>query len=218
MGSYQLINYALLTIINPYDQTDKFTHWMTGFVDDVTHWCSHCDSQTEDQAVRDLQETAQWWEQLLHATGGKLELSKCFFYIMQWEFDIEGVAKNFSSENEEGVVIPQQSCSESHKTLGVMECPDGSNNDEYKRLVNKSTALIQRVSTKKLSHFESKLYYFTTYIPSITYGLAIGSFIMKEWYKIESPAVQHLISSMGFAKSIPTEWIFLLVSNASRKV
>jgi hypothetical protein len=205
------------TITNPYDKSDKFTHWMTGFVDDVTHWCSHCDSQYEEQAVRDLQETAQWWERLLHATGGKLELSKCFFYIIQWEFDVEGVPKMkspedfnsqvmlFSSENEEGVIIPQKPCSESHKTLGVMECPEGCNSDEYNRLANKSNALVQRVLTKKLTKYESKLYYSTTYIPSITYGSAIGSFTIKEWYKIESPAVQHLISSMGFAKSIPTE-------------
>ena len=37
--------------------------------------------------------TAQWWEELLHATGGKLELQKCFFYMMFWIFNDEGEAR-----------------------------------------------------------------------------------------------------------------------------
>jgi hypothetical protein len=33
---------------------------------------------------------AQWWEALLHATDGKLELDTWFYYIMDWEFEDEG--------------------------------------------------------------------------------------------------------------------------------
>ena len=40
---------------------------------------------------QDTQQTAQWWEQLLHATGGKLQLTKCFYYPMIWQYDAEGV-------------------------------------------------------------------------------------------------------------------------------
>jgi len=69
---------------------------MTGFVDDTTHWINQFEkaligeySQTE--MYQDTQRTAQWWEQLLYATDGKLELNKCFYYAILWTFDEEGV-------------------------------------------------------------------------------------------------------------------------------
>jgi hypothetical protein len=32
-----------------------------------------------------MQSKAQIWEQLLYSSGGALELSKCFWYLMYWE-------------------------------------------------------------------------------------------------------------------------------------
>jgi hypothetical protein len=32
----------------------------------------------------------QLWASLLEATGGKLELSKCFYYIMSWKLEHNG--------------------------------------------------------------------------------------------------------------------------------
>ena len=43
--------------------------------------------------TQDLQDATQWWDKLLHETGGKLELQKCFFYHLKWEFDKDGKPK-----------------------------------------------------------------------------------------------------------------------------
>ena len=80
---------------------------------------------------------AQWWENLLHSSGGKLELSKCFYYMFHWMFDLQGAA-TFSpistfpdpiiltnSVTKEATIIEHKPCSESHKTLGKMENPTG---------------------------------------------------------------------------------------------
>jgi hypothetical protein len=32
------------------------------------------------------------WKDMIEASGGKLELSKCFYYILSWKFDEEGNA------------------------------------------------------------------------------------------------------------------------------
>jgi hypothetical protein len=42
--------------------------------------------------MEQMQDTAQLWEQLLYIPGGKLELSKCFYYPIIWSFDSEGAA------------------------------------------------------------------------------------------------------------------------------
>lgn len=205
------------TMYNPYDLNDKFTNWMTGFVDDVTHWCSNQDTQSEEAAIHEIQKTAQWWEQLLYATGGKLELSKCFFYVLQWDFDTEGIGflrpkhqfQNMvllnSSETNLAVSIPQKEFNEPHKTLGVMECPNGDNKSEFDRLYKKSLSLVQRITTKKINPYESQLYYFTTYLPSMTYGFTVGTFTEKQLGTIQRSVTPHFSSSMGFVRSIPTE-------------
>jgi hypothetical protein len=39
-----------------------------------------------------LKTAAQCGEQLLHASGGNLELPKCFYYLLHWVFDSGGHA------------------------------------------------------------------------------------------------------------------------------
>ena len=73
-----------------------------GFVDDVTAWINCFDQIANDphaqdheslpKLVKKMEEAAQYWEQLLNATGGKLELPKCFYYILHWNFNKEGEA------------------------------------------------------------------------------------------------------------------------------
>ena len=94
-----------------------------------------------------MKTTAQWWEQLLHATGGKLELPKCFFYVIYWAFNEEGEPRLLTpadlnttvtvtdSENGTETEIAQKSCYSSHKTLGVLETPSGDYSDESTRLL-----------------------------------------------------------------------------------
>jgi hypothetical protein len=43
----------------------------------------------------------------LAATGGKLELSKCFYYILCWDFDAEGAQRHITKQEleEAGVTI-----------------------------------------------------------------------------------------------------------------
>ena len=68
------------------------------------------------------------------ATKGKLELTKCFYYILQWKFDDEGVPSHTSKQEleEAGVTIAIQetgkdrpteikhiNCNTAHRTLGV---------------------------------------------------------------------------------------------------
>ena len=65
-------------------QQHTFQHIMTGFVDDTTHWVNNFNKSikgqyTQQDMYQEIQQTAQWWEQLLSATGGKLELQKCFY-------------------------------------------------------------------------------------------------------------------------------------------
>ena len=65
----------------------EYRRIMDGFVDDmatfVNKFLSSLTGDANWQDVgNDMSAAAQWWEQLLFASGGKLELPKCFFYLI----------------------------------------------------------------------------------------------------------------------------------------
>jgi hypothetical protein len=41
--------------------------------------------------IQVLQTDARHWEKLLFTSGGKLELSKCFFYLLYWQFTSDSI-------------------------------------------------------------------------------------------------------------------------------
>ena len=84
----------------------KTTRPIDGFVDDTTGCTNkftmellmfanerHDETKAYEllkTIVSDAQQLAQRWERLLWSTGGKLELTKCFTYIIHWVFDDNG--------------------------------------------------------------------------------------------------------------------------------
>ena len=130
---------------------------MDAFVDDSTSW-ANCfgrsltkrNTNFIGQIAQDLRETAQKWESLLHSTGGALELSKCFYYLIHWTFDKKGNPKLatpddaippieiVSSATGETVRIKQLSCHDPHKTLGVLISPSQNQSAERTRLTGKA--------------------------------------------------------------------------------
>jgi hypothetical protein len=71
---------------------EQLQRTMEAFVDDTDVAVINSEQPyTSQQLVDILQIDAQHWEKLLFTSGGKLELSKCFFYIMHWKFSPEGI-------------------------------------------------------------------------------------------------------------------------------
>jgi hypothetical protein len=140
-----------------------------GFVDDATAWAAKFlaellkfapEKYSEVKAMELLQQLiqestvlAQHWEELLWVTGGELELSKCFYYIINYKFDAVGKAslrskkeleelginmKIVQSGTGETADIKQKDCYEAHRTLGPMICPDNDNEEEFWRLLKRA--------------------------------------------------------------------------------
>ena len=146
---------------------------MTGFVNDTTHWINNFDcaingNYSTQEMYWNTQTTAQWWEQLLYSTGGKLELPNFFFYTIFWKFD--GVpslddtnnTRNIgliSSEDGKNERIQQKSPYESHKTLRVMENPSRNYEAEYQSIKNKSDKWRTSISDQYMNRHESSLFY-----------------------------------------------------------
>jgi len=98
----------------------------------------------EKEVTLKMQNSLQLWHGLLQATGGDLVPEKCFWYLIdfQWEHNRWKYAKwkdndrDLSISRKDGtkVKIPRLDTWEACCTLGVCLAPDGNNEAEYAHL------------------------------------------------------------------------------------
>jgi exonuclease III len=75
------------------DRQTVVANSMTGYVDDtkgITNDMNQTHPIPVDELVAVMQADAQMWGDLLYTSGGALEIPKCNFYVMHWEFDEAG--------------------------------------------------------------------------------------------------------------------------------
>ncbi len=78
------------------DGSIEFKTSMTGFVDDTKGQTNDQTSQHPlplQQLIARMEADAQLWGDLLHVTGGALEISKCNYYVMQLKLLPRGIPK-----------------------------------------------------------------------------------------------------------------------------
>ena len=69
---------------------------MIGFVDDSNGQVNaflQSPQPSPEELISKMQEDAQTWNDLLWSSGGALELTKCSYQILHWEFKADGSPK-----------------------------------------------------------------------------------------------------------------------------
>jgi hypothetical protein len=126
------INNPLFTPISKIDITTT----IRAFVNDSNCVMFH-KNNNKDEIVEILQINTQLWEELLHQIGGKLEIPKCKFCIITWDFDKHGTGKMKleiqqttisinDSENQTQQQIQEIATNDPYKLLGVATCVNGN--------------------------------------------------------------------------------------------
>ena len=144
----------------------------TGYVDDVTLGTSvpRDQPQSEYSVYKQIRRMGQLWEKLLYITGGRLELSKCFWISITWKWTggkPRMVHKKTSrkemrlreSESKELILIPRKTGREFEKRLGVWSSCDGKWNKEVHQWIQYSREFSQRIKGKNLSRRAGELAY-----------------------------------------------------------
>jgi hypothetical protein len=127
---------------------------MVGFVDNSngqTHLFEHHESErTRQSTITQLNDNAQLWADLLGVTGGELELSKCSYHVLAWQFNVTGAPTLVTDSSRfKGVSVKDPVSGETqeldylfpyvaHKTLGHYKDPAGTQREQYRQLKTKS--------------------------------------------------------------------------------
>jgi hypothetical protein len=89
-----------------------------------------------------------------------------------------------------------------------MRNPIGNQQDEAKRLRQKSDAVALQINSHALSRTEAKLAYEAFYIPALRYSLAITSINQLDFESIQSRATVATLSASGYNRNMPRELVF----------
>jgi hypothetical protein len=229
---WQIISSLLLDLVKIKSQGATFTdprqletikRWMEAFVDDTS---ATVNSFRENLANIDvnlrplLQETTQWWEQLLHAVGGELELKKCFYFILEWEFDADGFPKIrkqtpneqpidiTQSSNNQTIPITEQEPTDWYRILGLHTNPSGDQSGEIARLRAKAAEHTNIIKTAHLTSVEAQTYQSVVMATGMKYTMPYTTINNKTLDSIQSPPTNALLSKLGYNRKTPREAIF----------
>jgi hypothetical protein len=195
--------------------------WIDGFVDDTslfTNIIHDSDNHNTTRLCHPLTLDMTIWNELLEASGGKLELSKCFYYILSWKFDNEGngvpltIAEQkqqqaapiqIKTNNNTTVTITQKEVNQAHKTLGCFKAIDGKESAQIKFFHDKSRQFGRKLYNASLTRKQANMAYKTIYIPSMRYGLPACSLSCKEMESIQQSTLDKFLPFMGLEHGSP---------------
>jgi hypothetical protein len=194
---------------------------MEAFVDDTDVAVNDTKQpKTLLQLTQLLQTDAQHWEKLLFTSGGKLELTKCFFYMLYWKFDEDGMPTLtpkaeiphklmlYQGNETEQTEIEQKDCSEAHKTLGVMKAPNRSQVGQIQKLKAKCDEHATAILSNSVTNSDALLAYRVYHMTSVGYSLGTTYITQKQFATIQGKAVSAFLATSGYNRHFPRALVF----------
>lgn len=195
---------------------------MIGYVDDSngqTNTFTRNQQPTAKFLLRQASKDAQIWHDILWASGGALELSKCSYQLLSWTFSSAGTPMpikaipNFpvtvkdmtrtTSQN-----IPAISAHSAHKTLGHYKDPAGNQRQQLHELQQKCDKAADFIARSPLNRQESWTYYFAIFLTSVGYPLASCHFTRNALDSVQRRAMSNIIAKCGFNRHTKREVLY----------
>ena len=203
------------------DRSGHINLSMVGYVDDSngqTNMFAKDQQPTPEELITAAQQDAQGWHDLLQASGGALEVSKCTFQLLSWTFNKHGCPLAQGLTGNQGIriatgkgqyqQIPEVSAHTAHKTLGHYKDPAGNQNRQRQILTDKSNKAAGFVATSPLTREEAWTYYFAIYLPSVGYPLPNCHFTKHELDRIQRKFMSVIIAKCGFNRKTKREILY----------
>ena len=206
------------------DKSSNIELGMIGFVDDsngqTNRFLEDENDLSRQSVIQQVKANAQLWSNLLSTSGGALELTKCSYHVMAWQFSGRGSPVLISDPNKYGGVQVTDSTTgqertlkylspyAAHKTLGHYKEPAGTQKEQYRKLKNKSDTSVDFMRTCTLTREEAWTYYYACYLPSIGYPLANLYFTEAQLTNIQRKAMSIIFAKCGYNRNTKREILY----------
>ena len=198
------------------DGTIHHKRLVDAFVDDTAIGLTDAGERSLLELVNALESVAQTWEQLLHFSGGALNLSKCSWYVMFWDWrqgrpvlreikaDDPTIKLYQGSSSSFPVPIRQQRLNESSRILGVHQTPLGDFSDHIKILKSKADRYASCLRSPRLNSSDVRVFHRSIYKPAMLYSLPAIAIDEEELNSIQSKILPTLVQRLGLSSKLPT--------------
>ncbi|OEU05830.1 hypothetical protein FRACYDRAFT_257959 [Fragilariopsis cylindrus CCMP1102] len=183
---------------------------MVGFVDDSTCITGGNKNDTLQDLIRKMKEDAQLWHDLLWCSGGKLELPKCGYHVIHFEYENSGIPTMIVSpgdsillQNEHGndVKIESKNIFQPRTNLGHIKGPMQRGITQTETVAEKGTRLTNSIVKCGCSRTETRLLYDTVWKPAIEYVIPQSFLSDKQLSKIEKACMPQIYAKCGFNRN-----------------
>jgi hypothetical protein len=191
--------------------------FMAGFVDDNAGQVNLFGDNVPplpETLLAMMQHDGQLWADILRESGGDLELPKCSYHFIFYDFLQSGTPIHKSGRvgpelklrdgNGNSVAIQWKSNFTSHKTLGCHIEPRGNQEGTKEHLRNKMNEFHRVLVSSALNRREAWTFYFAIYLPSIGYPLPLCHFSKEELDTLHKKVMGEMIARCGYNRK--TKW------------
>ena len=202
------------------DKTLQVKVFLIGFVDDVKNRTNLQFTVDSSQLVSKLNtlieqatKDSQLWHDILTAANQELELTKCKYHFIHYEFTESGTPSLVEDPNpshpqypltirgkhSHPVKITFVPNSKAIKYLGCQKCP-ANQKQQHAALQAKCDDYARIINCSRLSRRGTQVFYQAIYRLSVNYPLPVCYFSFKELDKIQRKVHQAMVSGSGFNK------------------
>ncbi|KAI2497153.1 hypothetical protein MHU86_17356 [Fragilaria crotonensis] len=185
------------------------------FVDDTSVGFTSSDDTSFTDLIARLEETAQTWEKLLSLSGGKLNLTKCSWYVLRWEWkngrpvirkiqqDDPTIALT-QGESTTTTTIKRNGLQQSSRMLGVYLNPMGDFSDHLHMLKKKADDFSRSILSPRLTETDVAIFHRSIYIPSMRYSLAAIAVDEESLASVQTNVIKSMLQKFHLSSTIPT--------------
>jgi len=182
------------------------------FVDD-TDLCVYGPHVSSSNVCESMQQSVDQWEGLLRAMGGTLVPTKCFWYLInfQWRNNAWQYVSSTQSpralaikdDSQQRVPIPHLETHEAQRTLGVHLAPDGNWDTEGNYLLSVTSDWKTRMAASRLSPADATFSLKHVIMQKLAYLLVTTTFSQHQCYQIMAPILQQGQPKAGVVQTFP---------------
>ena len=175
-------------------------------------------SATPESVTLKLQQSINFWEATLRASGGALAPAKCHWYLIdyRWQGNQWFIVPPSDSQatitvrspSGRRVTIDRVDPSEARKTLGVWTAPTGSMDAELEYLKTKVQSWVEKIRVRHLPHHLVWLSLRTGILKTLEYPLASTTFTPLQCRELCAPLWKVGLSRSHIVRSMPRDVVY----------
>ena len=184
---------------------------MLAFVDDTRKFNNN--NNKHPQVHENILDDLKTWQRMSNIIAGKLNISKCGYYILQWHYNQQGYMEMINSDKSEislhsdanntTQAIKRYNISDAYKYLGITTAPNGNKQKTIQVLTKICSSFAYDLSRANLTPDEAHLAMTSRFLPKILYQLPCYYLSQHEMQSLQKIYEKPLIQKLGYNHTWP---------------